>query len=325
MLALGSILQLPIISILVGERVGFYHPDHAARLGESMKADGQHDPIHVRANGNRAVKQWTLVAGLHRLRGAEMVGLATIMAIQVADASSDALTLKRLELSENIDRRQFRAIERAIFLTAIAEIAQAEQHGDFANEARGARAARVRWQGTEEFSTETVPVLSTLMLRSRAADATNWDEAAAAIGGCSVRTLSNYRRLHRSIVVTFPDLAQRLNDHPLGESLRSMVKIAGIAGEPGRRRVIEIILDDPAISSVDEAMVRAEVAESHGNRRASADDRRWKSVQRHWSSMSPRAQQTYFPELLEASTPSVRKFMAECLRAHVAATDAEAL
>lgn len=78
-----AIMELPIASVGVGIRIGFYNPEHAARLGASIAAEGQHDPIHVKRNGNAAKLPWTLVAGLHRMRGAELAGLTTIDAIQV--------------------------------------------------------------------------------------------------------------------------------------------------------------------------------------------------------------------------------------------------
>ncbi len=109
-------MQLPIVAIAVGERIGFFSATHAARLGESMAADGQHAPIQVRRNGNAAKLPWTLVAGLHRLRGAELQGWAEIAAIQVADKSATPADLRRLELAENLNHMARRPIERAIMM-----------------------------------------------------------------------------------------------------------------------------------------------------------------------------------------------------------------
>lgn len=40
-----EVRQIRLDEIVVGERVGFYHPEHAAGLAESIKAIGQQAPI----------------------------------------------------------------------------------------------------------------------------------------------------------------------------------------------------------------------------------------------------------------------------------------
>ena len=143
-----TVLSLPLADIGVSERIGFYHQPHSERLGASMAADGQHDPIHVRRNGNAARVPWTLVAGLHRLRGAALADLATIDAVQVADASSDADELRRLELSENLNHRPRRPIERAILMVERARLEEAADYPDHLGEGSQNRAAHARWNAS---------------------------------------------------------------------------------------------------------------------------------------------------------------------------------
>ena len=137
------ILRLPTSAIAVPEkRIGFFDTGHAANLGALIAANGQHDPIHVKRNGNAAKLPWTLIAGLHRLRGAEKAGLSEIDAIQVADASASADELRQLELSENLDHRQRRPIERAIFMVERARLEEAIDHPNGGEETPQERAAR---------------------------------------------------------------------------------------------------------------------------------------------------------------------------------------
>lgn len=71
----APVLSLSPHDVLVGERLGAFWPDKAAAIGQLMAEDGQNEPIKVRANGPRAAKPWTLVAGHHRLEGAMLAGL----------------------------------------------------------------------------------------------------------------------------------------------------------------------------------------------------------------------------------------------------------
>lgn len=110
------ILSLPILGIAVGPRIGLFDAVRAERLGVSMAAEGQHNPIQVQRNGNAGKRRWTLVAGLHRLRGAEAIKWTEIDAIKVAGPGASDDELRRLELSENLDHGQRRPIERAMFM-----------------------------------------------------------------------------------------------------------------------------------------------------------------------------------------------------------------
>lgn len=281
-----DIMSLPIADIAIGPRIGFFNADHAERLGVSIGADGQHDPIHVKRNGNAAKLPWTLVAGLHRLRGIEAIGRLEVDAIQVADASASAAELRRLELSENIDHRQRRPIERAILMVERARLEEEIDHPGRVGEASQVRAGRAR---------QSASALD--------ADA-GWRSRAATALGCSLRKLEQYQRIHRAIVEALPDLAQRLNDHCLGESLSAVTQVTRIKMDDARRKVVEAILTRPDWTSVDEVLKAAGLSRGPGYRvppRAIMMDR--------WQRLSLDERKAHVEWLADEVTPGMAKDM----------------
>ncbi|MFN3676807.1 MAG: hypothetical protein ACK4TC_12575 [Sphingomonas pseudosanguinis] len=243
-----AILSLPIASIAIGPRIGFFHAAHAARIGESMAGEGQHDPIHVQRNGDGAKLPWTLIAGLHRLRGAIGNDWSEIAAIEVADASANDADLRRLELSENVDHLQRRPIERAIMMAEYARLEEAVDHPGKMGETKQSRGGRMK---------ATASVTMT--------EAADWRTRTARAFTVSLSTLERHQRLYRDIYEALPDLAQALNDHPLGESLNQMTELAKVPVR-NRRTVAVQIVADPEIGSVVDAQVKVGLRESNGNR-----------------------------------------------------------
>lgn len=283
-----AVLTLPIADIAIpAERIGYFDPAHAAALGCAFVADRQHTPILVKKNGNAAKLPWTLVAGLHRLRGAEGAGLGTIEAIQAAHAGASREELRRLELSENLDHRQRRPIERAIFMVERARQEEAIDHPGREAETPQRRAARVRWDASITMT-----------------DA-DWRSRTAAALGCSIATLERYQRLHRTIVVELPDLAERLNFHPLGDSLSAMMQIAGFKSETARRAAVEAVLSRPDWPNVQAAIVAAGIRESTGNR---VDASRPLAVMMNaWRRMPLAGQRAHVEWLVDEITPGMAR------------------
>ncbi|WP_374410621.1 ParB N-terminal domain-containing protein [Novosphingobium colocasiae] len=248
----GEVLSLSIDSIAIGERIGFFSGAHAARLGSSMAEAGQHTPIHVRRNGNAAKLRWTLVAGLHRLRGAKAIGWSHIDAKQVADAATRDDELRRLELAENLSHRHPRPIERAIMMAAHARLEEALDHPDHVGETPQARALRIR-QST------SVTVTDVSGWRRRTADAFD----------VSLSTFEKHQRIYRDIVEAMPDLAQALNEHPLGECLRNIERLAGLRLDNlhrMRRVAAEKVLERDDWKTIADAFESAGIKESNGFR-----------------------------------------------------------
>ena len=288
-----EILSLPVDCIAIGERIGFFSASHAERIGESMLAHGQQSPIHVRRNGNRANAPWMLVAGLHRLRAAKAIGLHEIKAIQVADDKTNADDLRRLELAENLSHKHRRPIERAIMMTEYGRLEEAIDHPGHVGETSQARALRVR-------QTTSVTVTDVCDWRQRTADAFN----------VSLSTFERHQRIYREIVEAMPDLAEALNDHPLGESLRAMGTLAGLPldkADKSRRIAAETLLTRDDWKSISEVLVAAKVRRSTGFR---VDSEKLGAVMMDtWSKMPPIGRKAHVDWLALKVTPGQAKSM----------------
>jgi len=253
--ASGAVLALSPHDILIGDRLGAFWPDKAAALGQMMAEDGQIVPIIVRASGPRAAARWTLVAGHHRLEGAKMAGLAIIDAIEI-EAGGDAI---KIEAMENAARPTRSPLERASFVRAIADAAEArlkDQHGDLSPEQI---AIRARWDAMKG---KAPGVERDETLIDAEADYTaeifsgvyGWQESVAQAIGMTSRTVRNDLALHRALIAPFPGLWRALATHPIvGENASALHKIAGIKDEGNRRALVEGLISTPDMT-LDQAM-----------------------------------------------------------------------
>lgn len=243
----GTVLGLNPNDILIGDRLGAFHPDKATALGQLMATDGQIVPIIVRPSGSHAAKKWTLVAGHHRLMGALIFHLSVIYAI-VIEADADPL---QVEAMENAARPSRSPLERASFVRAIADAAEArikEQHGDLTPEQIGARA---RW---DIMKAKAPGVERDADLNEAEADhasanfalAYGWAEATADAIGMSRRALFMDLALHRALIAPFPDLWRGLATHPtVGENASALRDIASIVDLGNRQALIESLVETP--------------------------------------------------------------------------------
>lgn len=287
----SGVRQIRLDDIAVGERVGFYHAEHAAGLAESIKAIGLQSPIHVRRNGNRAERPWRLVAGLHRLRAFELLGWGSISAIQVAGESSDAAELLRLELSENLDHRRPRPIERAMFVAARARLEEGEDYPDSIDEPSQVRAAKARWSasGSRDHGAEPISekVLEDQGCNARLilSPACRWRERTCEAMGISLPTLKRLLQVHRHVVAPFPDLAEALNRHEAARSLTALKKLADHApnAPADRRTVIELLLQPGnEAMTIEAAITELKSVGSKGKREPTEHGRECNSFLRRW-------------------------------------------
>lgn len=193
-------------------------------------AEGQKAPIWLRKNGNAAKTRWSVIAGRHRFRAAIRLGWTQIEGEERAGATSGADELRRLQIAENLDRRDLRPIERSL-------------------------AIMCRWHD---------------VARSRGWDivshARDADGAAGEACGVDSRTIRRYRRLHDTLVIPFPDLIGKLNAHPLGESLSAMSRLATIKHADARRKGAEAVLSRIDWKSIDDALLSVGLAADKGSR-----------------------------------------------------------
>lgn len=124
---MASFKSLSLKSIHVGDRARPVDEDHALAIAASMAERGLINPITVRStpNAKKGETPYTLVAGGHRLRGAELNQWAEIDAIIV---SADAIEAQLIELSENIFRNELSKLDRPLFVMKFREIVE-EKHG----------------------------------------------------------------------------------------------------------------------------------------------------------------------------------------------------
>lgn len=239
-----NVLQIAVDDIVVGDRIGILWPDKAAALGQLIAASGQRTPINIRANGPKATKPWTLVAGWHRLEGAKLAGLRVIDAIQVYG------DFREIEAEENLHRRALAPIERACFVRAVADAAEArlkDQHGDMTPEQVAARARwdAVRNKAKDVERDETLVDAEADHARLNLSRAYGWRDETAAAMDMSLAAIKRDLALHRAIVAPFPDLYEALARHPIvGENASALREIASYA-EPSRRAIIEGLIQAP--------------------------------------------------------------------------------
>ena len=307
-------LHIPLYDIEIGERVGFFHADHAAGIADSFLELGQTTPIEVCRNPEGAATPWRLVAGRHRISAAELLGWSEIEARQVADASASEARLLHLELSENLDRRSYRPLERAIFIEAAYQVADAMEHGEHAGENPHQRSIRLRWKNAKNQRLDTVATIANVSNEDAAATiaaASNWLKNLAASMGVKDRTLRSYREIYRAIVVPFPDLTERLNFHQIGARLTYIHGIAKLDREETRRKVIETIIADPELDGLKSALIKCGAQLSNGNR-SLPQDRASHSFHRGWEKMTLLQQEANAARLAQTAHLRVaRKMYAE--------------
>lgn len=84
--------------------------EKAQEIAQSMKRIGQISPIIIRRIVMDGVPEYVLVAGLHRLRAVEILGLVLINALVV---KYDDLDARLVEIAENLHRADLTALERS--------------------------------------------------------------------------------------------------------------------------------------------------------------------------------------------------------------------
>lgn len=255
-------LMLPLDQIgdlASGGYVGLIDDAAVECLKVRLEAEGLLTPIWVRRNGNAAKSApYSIIAGRHRLQAARALGWSEIAAEVRAGPSSSIEELRRMQLVENLDRRELRPIERALFIMdrwqaaavehALATVANAPTSPQSA-------ASRHRWSVSEALA------------NTPSADRDAVDDKVAAASGASARTVRRYRKIFAAIVVPFPDHFAQVNAHPLGASLSAITTLAQLQGDDEcRRKAIETLLDPekdwPNMAAVLEA---AELTRSNGS------------------------------------------------------------
>ncbi|WP_375683028.1 MULTISPECIES: ParB/RepB/Spo0J family partition protein [unclassified Bartonella] len=138
--------KLALDVIVVPERIRPVDDEHAKALAQSMAREGLMNPITVRHTPNAKEGNYTLIAGAHRLRAAELLGYSEIDAVVVqADKDNAAL----LEVAENLFRNELSVIDRALFVQTYRELwekkyGEIQRGGDHGNQYTKDKVAKVQ-------------------------------------------------------------------------------------------------------------------------------------------------------------------------------------
>lgn len=124
---MAEFARIPLSSIHIGVRTRPVDDDHALAIAASMAERGLINPITLRKTpaANKGATPYTLVAGGHRLRAAELNEWIEIDAIVVA---ADAVEGQLIEISENLYRNELSKLDRAVFVLTFRELWE-EKHG----------------------------------------------------------------------------------------------------------------------------------------------------------------------------------------------------
>lgn len=249
--ALQNVLAIDPAAVEVGPRIGLFWPDKAAALGKLLATDGQRTPISVRRNSAKAKLPYLLVAGYHRLEGAKLEYLRSIDAIEVY---GDDRELREIEASENLHRRSFAPIERACFVSAIADAAEQRMAGQHEGLSQQQIAIKARWA---EAKAKVAGVNRANELDDAEAEDTRlnlsrvygWRDEIAAAMDLSLAAIKRDLSLHRAIVAPFPDLYRSLAGHSaIADNASALREISAVKDVPARGKLIQFLIENPELS-----------------------------------------------------------------------------
>ena len=119
--------RIPVASVALPPRIRMVDEGEALARGESMKAHGQRTPIDVAEREGEG--GFVLIAGAHRLRGAQLTGMAELDAIVWPGEAFDDPDAHLLhEVLENFERFDLTKLDRARNLKVWREVYE-RQHG----------------------------------------------------------------------------------------------------------------------------------------------------------------------------------------------------
>ena len=108
-----SIVTVALADIAVADRLRVVDEDWAQAIAASIEAHGLMEPLVVRPAKGGKPAPFLLVAGAHRHRALQILGIETAEAKVVEMSPAEA---RLAEIDENLMRREVDALDRAIFL-----------------------------------------------------------------------------------------------------------------------------------------------------------------------------------------------------------------
>ena len=281
----GEVLSIPtnLINPDIAGRIGLYYPIKAEGMASRIAADGQQEPIWVRAAPARSKTPYVLIVGLTRLRACEILGRPVLA--RVFEGSDQDFA--RLQASQKLDRRELSVLERAMYVAAVAEAAQRRllaQHGGITQQALAGKARAAR-SNLDRAANDQSPARGgdeVAAIDAEAGDAAaaldgvyGWREEVRDACGLSLTALKRALTIHRCLVVPHRALIEAIKEHPAANNQSLLLKIAGMA-EPGRADALRALLSEvPAVEPKgqqdDRSMVLMQRAVSLLDRMAEAE------------------------------------------------------
>ena len=313
----ARVMSIDPATVLIPERIGFYHEDKAAALGRLIAVDGQRDPIKVVSieaakNGG---KSWRLVVGMHRLMGCQIEGVPAL----ALEVFGKAEQLADLEASENLHRRPLGPIERAKFVAALVQAAKdrlARMHPDASQEEL---AVKARWDRNKqgEQSAESALSEETEDTCSNLGRVYGWEESVRDAFGFGRSEIYRCLAVYHLIIEPFPELCEPLSRHPVvGENASQLKKITQVKDQAARRRVIKALLDDPEIK-VEDAMIAVGVGLAGAEATPVAHQKHFDAIEGGWSRLSIPHRRQFLPKIRAMLTADMKRELRDMLNQEV--------
>ncbi len=314
----AEVFKLHPAAVVVGHRIGLFWPEKADAIGAKMLARGQNDPIKVVHH----LGEWKLVTGYHRLQGALSLGLDAIDAIEVKGSADDLLDI---EASENLDRRDFEPIERALFVRAAVDVAERRALRSREGKSPQARAAEKRWKAVRDNA--VAPANQKAAAEAEYAEsnvwtAHGWSADVAEALGMSRAALFDSLKIHRQIIAPFKrELWEALARVPLGRKRKSAIELADIVDVNNRRLVIDTIIGDDAgeYKSVGDAMVAAGAKAPSATPRLTGDTKHMNGAQSNLSRLTAAGWRSFVPVIVDMAKPDTLRALRDAIDAKLAA------
>ena len=312
-----TIIEIDPNTVAHSKRIGLFWSDKAKAIGALMKRDGQNDPIKVRVGGKGDQSRYVLVAGLHRLIGAADAGIM-VKAIVV---QGDELQLRLIEASENMHRRDFGPIEKALFVRALADVYEAQFTRDFGGASAQEIGARKRWEAERHLVQNGAEKLAELEA-DHSADTMSglygWQEKTAEALGMSSRDLRRFLLIHRQIIAPLPDHYEDLARHPIGQKRKSVMEIAEIGDVDNRRAVIDCLLEYPVGLTIAQAKEIVGIKERAAKAAATGQSKYMDNAGSNLDRLSESGWRQFAPRLAAAIKPSALRDVRDAIDARLA-------
>ncbi|MDE1917631.1 MAG: hypothetical protein KGJ57_18370 [Sphingomonadales bacterium] len=258
---------------------------------------------------------------MHRLIGARMEAI-TVWAIEVSGKPED---LADLEASENLHRRPLAPIERAKFVAALCQAAQdriARENGGIKQQKA---AVQARWNKVKsgEMAVDAALQEESVDTAGQFVRAYGWQESAADAFGLDIRSIRRSLELFRLLIEPFPDLVERLAQHPVvGENASQLKLIASVKVEEHRRKVIETLLANPEIGA-EEAMAHVGVGKAASSAPVVQHQKFYDQIVGGWGRLGLAQKREFLPRIAAMlDTPDLKKRLRDMLNAELEQTDA---